>query len=94
MCLHALTFILCRLNLTPTPREKRTRTRTQTGGEPVPIPKKMRLETPHTQAKKSSVSSSAVGRIHITDVDPEGRYVEIKNMSDEVNFYVYIGLRT
>ncbi|XP_064390888.1 lamin-B2-like [Halichondria panicea] len=73
-----------RLNLTPTPREKRTRTRTQTGGEPVPIPKKMRLETPHTQAKKSSVSSSAVGRIHITDVDPEGRYVEIKNMSDEV----------
>ncbi len=83
LCVYSYFYLTVRLNLTPTPREKRIRTRTQTGGESVP--KKMRLETPRTQAKKSSVSSSAVGRIHITDVDPDGGYIQIKNMSDEVS---------
>lgn len=97
-CLYVLAIILSlssglilsfsyRLNLTPTPREKRTRTRTQTDGESVS--KKIRLDTPTSTQKKSSVSSTAAGFIQITDVDADGRYIQIKNMSDEVNAIIF-----
>ena len=65
--------------MTPTPREKRTRTRTQQVTTSEPVAKKPRYDTTTT-----SVSTSASGCIHVTKVDPNGRYVEIKNMSNEV----------
>ena len=65
------------LNLAPTPtREKRTRSRTEDGTTP--------------QGKKSkfahelSASSKADGYIQIYDVDPDGRYIQIKNTSEKV----------
>ena len=68
-----------RLNLTPTPREKRHRSRTQTSE---PKTKKMRMEASVTQ--QANVASSAAGFIQISDVDPTGKYVQIKNMSNQV----------
>ena len=70
-----LTFTLynCRLNLHPTPtREKRPRTKDNEG--------------PRLKKKKqvAASSSSAAGFIQICDVDPDGRFVQIKNMSDKV----------
>ena len=70
--------------MTPTPREKRTRTRTQHTTTSEPAPKKPRYDTTTT-----SVSTSASGCIHITKVDPSGRYVEIKNMSNEVMCFFF-----
>lgn len=69
-----------RLHLTPTPREKRTRTRTQQVTTSEPASKKPRYDTTTTTA----VSTSASGCIHITKVDPNGGYVEIKNMSNDI----------
>lgn len=71
-----------RLNLTPTPRrEKRTRS-TDTSTQGV---KKPRVDPSISQQKQSqpdsTISSSAAGCIQICDVDPAGRFVQIKNMS-------------
>ena len=71
--------------MTPTPREKRTRTRTQQVTTSEPVAKKPRYDTTTT-----SVSTSASGCIHVTKVDPNGRYVEIKNMSNEVITCLYL----
>ena len=60
-----------RLNLTPTPREKRTRSRTQQATERDLASKRQRLE-------ESSVSSHAAGFIQISNVDPDGKFVQIK----------------
>ena len=68
----------CRLNLTPTPREKRTRSRTQQATERDSASKRQRLE-------ESSVSSHAAGFIQISDVDPDGKFVQVKNMSNQVS---------
>ena len=68
-----------RLKLTPTPREKRTRSRTQASE---PKSKRARLEAEISQ--QSNVASTAAGYIQICDVDPTGKYVQIKNMSDQV----------
>ena len=68
--------------MTPTPREKRTRTRTQQVTTSEPASKKPRYDTTTTTA----VSTSASGCIHITKVDPNGGYVEIKNMSNDVSY--------
>ena len=75
-CIFCLTL---RLKLTPTPREKRTRSRTQASQ---PKSKRARLEA--EIAQQSSVASTAAGYIQICDVDPSGKYVQIKNMSDQV----------
>ena len=46
-------------------------------------------DEPHSKKPKedigSSTSSSSAGFIQICDVDPEGKYVQIKNMSDKVS---------
>ena len=60
-----------RLNLTPTPREKRTRSRTQQATERDSASKRQRLE-------ESSVSSHAAGFIQISEVDPDGKFVQIR----------------
>lgn len=65
--------------MTPTPREKRTRTRTQQVTTSEPASKKPRYDTTTT-----AVSTSASGCIHVTKVDPNGAFVEIKNMSNDV----------
>lgn len=71
---HLYYIDLFRLNLSSTPsREKRTRDRDGAG--------------PRTKKQKKQVaasSSSAAGFIQICDVDPDGRYIQIKNMSDKV----------
>ena len=67
-----------RVNLTPTPREKRTRSRTQQATERDSASKRQCLE-------ESSVSSHAAGFIQISDVDPDGKFVQIKNMSNQVS---------
>ena len=56
-----------------TPREKRPRVARDSEG-------------PRSKRKKqvAATSSSAVGFIQIIDVDPDGRFVQIKNMSDKV----------
>ena len=72
---------LYRLSLTPTPREKRTRSHTQQSAS-----KRVRLDTSLTQSQQETSSSSdATGDIRITKVDTEGRYIEIKNVSDNVS---------
>ena len=65
--------------MSPTPQEKRTRCQTQEVPTAEPVAKKPRYDTTTT-----SVSTSASGCIHISKVDPNGRYVEITNMSNEV----------
>ena len=44
-------------------------------------------EGPRSKRQKqvTATSSSAVGFIQIVDVDPDGRFVQIKNMSDKVS---------
>lgn len=74
-----LIILPLRLKLTPTPREKRTRSRTQASE---PKSKRARLEAEISQ--QSNVASTAAGYIQICDVDPSGKYVQIKNMSDQV----------
>lgn len=69
-----------RLNLTPTPRGEKRRSRTQTTEQVV---KKPRLDTSSQQTQQQSVSST--GCIQICEVDPQGRYVQIKNMSKSVS---------
>lgn len=73
--------------MTPTPREKRTRTRTQQVTTSEPAPKKPRYDTTTT-----SVSTSASGCIHITKVDPNGGYIEIKNTSNEVVMSFFLSI--
>lgn len=75
----SLSLSLDRLNLTPTPREKRTRSRTQMTTERT---KRPRLDPELSQ--KSTVSTTAAGYIQISDVDPSGNFVQIKNMSNQV----------
>ena len=82
-----ITYVF-RLHLTPTPREKRTRTRTQQVTTSEPASKKPRYDTTTTTA----VSTSASGCMHITKVDPNGGYVELKNMSNEVSYIRYLSL--
>ena len=47
------------------------------------------LDEPHSKKQKEDIGSSTFftspGFIHISDVDPEGKYVQIKNMSDKVS---------
>lgn len=67
-----------RLDLAPTPtREKRTRGQRDSA-----------MQQPHSKKTKRSQelssSSSANGSIQITDVDPEGRFIQIRNSSDKV----------
>ena len=65
------------LNLAPTPtREKRTRTRVDDGTPPQKKKSKF--------AHELSASSKADGYIQIYDVDPDGRYIQIKNTSEKV----------
>lgn len=76
-----------RLNLTPTPREKRTRSYTKSSTveqDHFPIPKKPRTDSPLSQSKKTTSSSTAAGHIQITHVDSDGRYIEITNVSEDV----------
>ena len=73
--------VCCRLNLTPTPpREKRPRTRFQPSVEKEP--KRLRLDPDLTPVQQSN--STATGFIQICDVDPSGNYVQIKNMSEQI----------
>lgn len=66
-----------RLNLAPTPtREKRSRTR----GDDVTSPPGKKSKFAH----ELSASSKADGYIQIYDVDPDGRYIQIKNTSDKI----------
>lgn len=48
-------------------------------------------EGPRSKRQKqvTATSSSAVGFIQIVDVDPDGRFVQIKNMSDKVSGFLY-----
>lgn len=66
-----------RLNITPT-REKRTRQRVPMSE---PVPKRARL---HQQEGQSTTSSSAAGFIQICDVEPKGRFIQIKNLSTQI----------
>lgn len=45
-----------------------------------PVPKRPKLH----QEEQSITSSSAAGFIQICDVDPAGKFVQIKNMSSQV----------
>ena len=73
-CVDGVLFVL-RLNISATPtRDKRKR----------PVDK----DGPRTKKQKKQVdatSSSSAGFIQICDVDPEGRYIQIKNMSEKVS---------
>lgn len=64
-----------RLNLTPTPRREKRKSRPTSE----PAVKKPRFDTP--VQKQSTVTSSAAGCIQLCEVDPAGRFVQIKNMS-------------
>lgn len=77
-CASSYVCVSVRLDLAPTPtREKRTRGHRDTT-----------VQQPHSKKTKRSQelssSSSAVGSIQITDVDPEGRFIQIRNSSDKV----------
>ena len=51
-------------------------------------------EGPRSKRQKqvTATSSSAVGFIQIVDVDPDGRFVQIKNMSDKVSEFVALSI--
>ena len=67
-----------RLELQPTPtREKRSRSQRDLGSQLPPKRTK--------RSRELTTSSSAVGPIQICEVDPEGRFVQIKNISDKVD---------
>ena len=73
MQLETYLLFCFRLNISVTPtRDKRKRNVDRDG------PRTKR------QKKVDSTSSSSAGSIQICDVDPDGRYVQIKNMSDKV----------
>lgn len=64
-----------RLNISATPtREKRTRQHSEKDG---PRLKKQKKQV-------AATSSSAAGFIQICDVDPDGRFIQLKNMSDKI----------
>ena len=64
------------MNISATPtREKRTR---QHGEKDGPRLKKQKKQV-------AATSSSAAGFIQICDVDPDGRFIQLKNMSDKVH---------
>ena len=66
-----------RLNITPTPpREKRRHVVPMSE----PLPKRARLH----HEEQSVTSASAAGFIQISDVEPTGKFVQIKNMSSQV----------
>lgn len=70
--------------MTPTPRTKRTRQRTTEVIESDSA-KKKRRRVEHDDVTSANVSTSASGFIQIVDVDHKGNFVQIKNMSDQVN---------
>jgi chromosome segregation ATPase len=68
-----------RLNITPTPpREKRTRHRAPMSE---PVPKRARL---HQQEEQAVTTTSTTGFIQVCDVDPAGKFIQIKNMSTQI----------
>lgn len=57
--------------------------RASTGGSPSPIRPRHQQAEKH-RVKEASISSSATGCVQIINVDPKGKYVQIKNMADQV----------
>ena len=77
VCIINLTHVvITRMNISATPTHKKRKRIADT-------------DEPHSKKPKedigSSISSTSAGFIQISNVDPEGKYVQIKNTSDEVS---------
>ena len=88
MCVFTKVFcvLLCALSAPPSPVFRlhlkfRKRTR-PSGGSPSPVRPKRFVEQ-HT-VNAANISSTATGNVYIINVDPKGKYVQIKNMADQV----------
>lgn len=73
---------VCRLHI-----QLRKRPR-PSGGSPSPVRPKRHVEQHMVNA--ANISSTATGSVQIINVDPKGKYVQIKNMAEQVGFSKHI----